>query len=114
MIGDIVNREGQGYGQWWVSGDKLITGFCGIFAPDELIVLNVQKYSTTVQQSLVKSDFDRRYREKEYHAIMVRYEYVHCARSILESELQASTMTENDLLTKLAFFCHKPLCRISR
>jgi len=80
----------QGYGQWWVSGDKLITRYCGIFVPYELLVLgSVQKYNTTVQQALAKSDFDRCYRDKEYQAILVRYEYAHCAGAILESELQA-------------------------
>jgi hypothetical protein len=86
LMGDIVERAFKVMGSGGLAITDSIPGYREFFAPDELLVPgSVEEYHAMVRQALTDSDFNRRYREKGYQAIVARHTYAHRAKTILDA-----------------------------
>jgi len=84
-MGDIVERAFKVMGSHGLAVTDLIPGYREFFTPAELLMPgSVEEYHAMVQKALTDEDFNRRFRERGYQAILARHTYAHRARAILE------------------------------
>jgi len=84
LMGDIVERVFKIIGSRGLAVTDVVPFYRDLFEPDELLVPStVKEYHDFVRQALKDRDFNARYRQKGYEAVLARHTYAHRARSIL-------------------------------
>ena len=96
IMGDIVERVFKIMGSGGFAVTDVVPFYRDLFEPDELLVpTSVEAYHDMVRQALGNEDFNLKYRQKGYEAVMARHTYAHRARSIL-SMLDIKLETEKN------------------
>lgn len=85
VMGDIVERPFKVMGSGGLAVTDVTPFFRELFTSDELLApQNRDEYREMVRRALEDDDFNQRYRERGYKAILERHTYVHRARQILD------------------------------
>lgn len=85
LMGDIVERVFKVMGSGGLTITDLVPGYHELFSDDELLMPgSVDEYHAMVKRALSDDDFNSRYRENGYKAILERHTYAHRARQILD------------------------------
>ena len=84
VMGDIVERVFKIMGSGGLAVTDVTPFYRDLFASDELLVPgSLDEYHHIIRQALSDDDFNRRYREKGYRAVLKRHTYAHRAEQIL-------------------------------
>jgi len=85
VVGDIVERAFKIMGSGGLAVTDVVPFYRDLFAADELLVpSSVEEYHDIIHRALNDDDFNRRYREKGYRAVLERHTYAHRAQQILD------------------------------
>ena len=96
VMGDIVERVFKIMGSRGLAVTDVVPFYRDLFEPDELLVpTSVEDYHDMIRQALDNEDFNLKYRQKGYEAVMARHTYAHRARFIL-SMLDIKLETEKN------------------
>jgi len=80
-----VERSFKVLGSGGLTVTDVIPFYRELFSEDELLVpRSLQEYHDLVRQSLEDQDFNQRYRQRGFEAVMARHTYIHRALSMLQ------------------------------
>lgn len=83
-MGDIVERAFKVMGSGGLAVTDATKYYRELFKPKELLIpKDMNEYNKMIMKALYDEEFNRRYREKGYDAVMKRHTYLHRAKTIL-------------------------------